>query len=697
MFVKLKERRGSANVSACICILLSLVLIFSGLQLYELTSVSASSQETADSASLSAEGEVAKFYFVANTADGAILAMNVTQLVTYAIGVVAACSGNVAVSSDMIANANKIGEARGKFSTKAKRALNTYQKALPALATASAARISVENNGSKSDYKGIAVLVPDEGDEIVSNESDLDASGQDVESNIGSLQDKGEEVAEAEKEINKLKEEAYRLDCGDNPGYCLYERASSLSTLDASENPFYASPDTWDFNVAFERSLNYFENRASIENPNAQTTAREKSRSYLRKDYYNYCALKMQEAKNLGKGDSELYIWPDIYHEKNGFRNSERYRERIYPVTQTGDTEIMHSNAGMSCASGYGWLGSCADYDDGDFEQCSVCEFSTNNTGNIGSATTNTTSGFEHYFHKIAKLAKEFREKSAEFNEGLDELKSLGESFFSKLTSFFKAAKEARIQVNPPGRDGAVSIAADTRDVVGQTSFANTFMTATKPLGTRVAFSGAVLEVDSHDSGASLICERIAGMADSSSNSPIAQAWKSAVYAFADGTQAVKGAFANAGNSAAVRALLSSAGGKWAIDSLSSFADGLGLEPADFGAYKPVIASTASVVKDSSSTFARKYSQLQEATLANTNSGTSALSTLTNSLREKVDGLLTDSTLSIGSADFPIIGKFNFEVDFDSSLVSTGKEMVNVAINNIEDIYARNGSQKTWQ
>ena len=102
---KLRDKSGSASASAGVCILLSLALIFSGLQLYEVTSVSASSQETADTASLSAESEVAKFYFVAKTADGTVLAMNVTQLVTYAVGVVAACSGNVAMSADMIGKA----------------------------------------------------------------------------------------------------------------------------------------------------------------------------------------------------------------------------------------------------------------------------------------------------------------------------------------------------------------------------------------------------------------------------------------------------------------------------------------------------------------------------------------------------------------------------------------------------------------
>lgn len=694
---KLVETKGSVSVAACVCVLVSLALIFSGLRLYEITSTSASSQEVADASSMAAENEVAKFTTVANAADATVLTMNIAQLITYSVGVVAACSGNVATSGEFISKANEIGQARAKFSTRAKKALNTYQKGLSTLAALSASRVARENGGQQSSVCGFAILIPESGEEIVSDESGLNSTSEDLENNIGDLQEKGSEVAEKEKKINELKEEGYKLDCGANPGYCLYERASSLANLSANKNPFYASPDTWDFNVAFERSLAYYQDRADQENPKSYASEREKARSYLRVDYYSYCYKKLDEAKKSGVDGSGLYSWPVIYHEKDGFRASERYRESIYPVTLKDGKKVMHSARELSCASGYTYLASCADYDNGNFQQCDTCEFSTNNVGNIGSATTNTKIGFEYYFQRLAKLAREYQDKRSTFDDDLSELKDLGKSFFDKLSDFFSAAKNARIRFSPPGKDGAISVVLDKSDVAQNTSFASSFISTSTSLGERLAFGGSKLEIDESDSGVSLICERVASLANTNSNSPVASAWKSAAFAFADGTLAIRQAFSNAANSSSVKTLTHSAGGKWALNFMSQFASSLGLDGADLGAYKPVIVSTKSIVESSDSVFATKFASLQEATLKNSNSATTPLSYLTTEIEERANDFLPEPKLVIGKVDLPILGEIDLSTTFDSAENEYERDRLRKAIDDIEDVYASVGGKTTWQ
>ena len=49
---KLKSNNASASFGACVSIMLSLVMMFSGIRLYQITSISASAQESADASAL---------------------------------------------------------------------------------------------------------------------------------------------------------------------------------------------------------------------------------------------------------------------------------------------------------------------------------------------------------------------------------------------------------------------------------------------------------------------------------------------------------------------------------------------------------------------------------------------------------------------------------------------------------------------
>ena len=685
MIDKLKQTKASASFMAAVSVMLSVVLMFSGIRLYQVTTIAASAQESADAAVVSAEGEVAKFYTIANTADTAILCMNATQYVMWGASVVMACTGNVAGSAEMLANANRVGSARTNFSTKAKQGLNAYQTALPLIAASKGSSLISENQLEGDDAKGVAVLVPMKGENINVNTDELDSAAEDAGNAVSEAQKRGEELKNLSDAMDAKKTRAYQLDCGDNPSYCLYERAKSLANMPGGSNPYYASADSWDFNVAFDRSLAYFNARYESENPSAQSSVREQSRSYLRKDYYAWAAKKMQECKT--GGSNSLYNWPDIYHDARGFRGSERYFETIYPITFKDDEMIMHSNSALPCAEGAEEFGSCADYDEGDFVQCPECEFSTSNTGNIGSATTNTETGFEHYFQEICKLKSEYDEAKQKYDEESEKMKGSVDDANEKMGNFLSAAKKARISVSPPGREGAVLLSI-TEHANKSSSVTNLFVSQNSNQGTTFSVSGSKLEVDENESGFALIAKRL----KSSGTGAGAQVWNSTLDGFCSGK-----AVSSSEISRQVGGGVLSNIGSYAMDKLGKTLDAAGLAPADWSGKKPIIVNTDEVVATEVDSFARTFKQAQ----STARSASAASTDFSDSMKAlsdvKIDSIFSGSSVDIVSVDVPIIGKVSITVDVGDVLSTNSKNVVNSSIDKICALSPSSSQARSWK
>ncbi len=688
MIKKLKSIKASASFGVAVSVMLSLVLMFSGIRLYQITSSSASAQETADASVLGAEAEVAKFYTVANAADTAILTMNATQYVMWGAAVVMACTANPAGSAEMIAQANKVGSARTKFSVNAKKGLNAYQTALPFLAAARSSSLTNSNQLEGDNAKGVAVLVPLQGTKININSDELDSKQGDVEGSMDEVQKRGEELKRLSDDMDDKNSRAYQLDCGDNPGYCLYERAGSLADMPAGSNPFYSSADAWDFNVAFLRSCAYFNARQSAENPYSQTSVRERSRSFLRKDYYAWVSQKMQEKKNENFDPNSLYDWPEIYHNAQGFRESERYYESIYPITEDDGKLMMHSNAALKCASGYQRLGSCADWDEGSFEQCEECEFSTSNTGNIGSATTNTLSGFEHYFQEIRKLKGEYDEAKRKYDEESEKMRDNVNDANGKLGDFLSAAKRARINVEPPGRDGAIYMSMTTHSQNSNT-ISNAFVSSTRDVGDTFAVSGAKLEVDPNESGLALVAKRLKCQGGGAG----ASIWNSILDNFGQGQGVGAGTISeNAGGNKSRNAV-----GTYANDLLEKTLDAAGLRPADWSGKKPVIVNTEKVVENESDSFAKVFKSAQSTARKAAAPSTDFADCLSSLSNTKLDEMFSSSTVDVASVDVPFIGKVGLTIDIGDLAAQASKELVNSSIDKIENVIMSNNNERSWK
>lgn len=678
IFGKITENKASASAGACVSIILSLALIFGGLRLYDITSTSASCQEMADEVALSASSQVAKFYNVANVADTAILGLNITQYSLYAASVVAACAGNIVLCEQLLSSATKIGNTRSNFSKSAIKGLGIYQQTLPALCSYNSYKVAYSNNEQGVKNSAINFLIPENGGSIGYNGENLDEYSEDIEGQMGEVEDLGSQLKDAEKKLNDIKEESYMLDCGYDPNYCMYERAKNLGNLKGDENPYFSSVDTWNYNSAYLRAYKYFQSRSKGENPQLQNTEREKSRSYLRLDYYKYVISKIEDTFKLPKDENDNYGWAEIYHEKDGFRRSERYTEVIYPITENNGKKYMHSNLNMKCAKGAILTGSCKDFDDGGFEQCPNCEFSTNNTGNIGSAVTNTKVGFDYYYHKIKSLKQDYDKECEKVNEMFEKLKNKANETRDKIFSFLSEAAKARIKVTPPGRVGTISILESKSD--GNSRFFDNapFVTSNFDLGSRVAISGAKLQKDDNESGISLVLDRIK---PKSSKNATSKFLSSSVEAIEQG-----------GNSAekSVKKLLegqnlgknSGRGERWASSIFDGLGERLGLDPADWSAYKPVLENSSVISHVDNGKFASTFSSISDQLKSTSSPNTDIISALKDYAIDQSKSKLDQSLINIGTfnesddrgsliVDFK--GIFN---DISSSVIEEGIDSI---------------------
>ena len=693
---KLIEERASASVVFGISILLSLSLIFSGLQLQRILSKSATIQDCADSASLSGQSQVEKFYAAVSFADTALLTLNIVQVSLYATGIVAACAGQAPTSAKLLSNAGKVGSARKKFCEQAKNGLTAYQNALPAIIAATSSKLCQLNASADEKYWGMCVPVPLKGKKVTLNYENVDKVANNFEDGMEDVQNKGVALRKAEEQCDKLKEEAYMLDCGNMPNFCLYERAQKLADMSHVSNPYYSSPDSWNFDVALRRSLAYFENRAQNESPQSFDNIREQSRSYLRKDYYNYAIQEIKESLADSSRGDKSHIWPDIYHEKDGFRSSSRYAQSIYPVTEKEGVRKMHSNVNLACASSWTYLASCKDFDEGEFEKCEFCEFSTANTGNIGSATTNTLTGFEHYFHKIGDLNRRYVELEDGLDQQFDEMKKSASSAIDKLKQFAKEAYGARFYTYPPGAEGCIAIVSD-----GSTGNIddNDFVAFAKHklnFGTHNAISASKLKKDDNSKGSNAVANKISSICGSALDD-IKDAWKRVAESLSSGQNAQKAGYSSASKSLCEGNSTGSTGGRWADGELQKVSGETSPQISDLTKYKAVLVNSSSVVENSESEFAKRFYDIQQAVRNSSTSSADLFSGMITQGEQNLIEKIDSSVISVTNVEIPLIGKLEINKEIPSDVADGAKTRVSEVAEKIRSGVRQVSGVKPWQ
>ena len=248
-----RDEDGFTTVGVALALLVTLALVFTSAQVYRVSSASADVQDVADAAALAAENEVAEFMIAVRVCDAVVLSLSLTGAATAGLGVAALCTPATAGASEVLLKAARnVVEARDEFAEKAAAGLNRLQKALPFLAAANAASTASANDGGPmgASYVALAVLVPADGEELgVGAVEGAEGLVDDAEREADGIRQAAADAEEAAREANAWKERAFLRDCGDDPSYCMSERARTLAGMAGADNPRYASVDAWSFSV----------------------------------------------------------------------------------------------------------------------------------------------------------------------------------------------------------------------------------------------------------------------------------------------------------------------------------------------------------------------------------------------------------------------------------------------------------------
>lgn len=622
----LHEEDGFSTVGVALALLITLALIFSAAQVYEINSVSADVQEVADAAALAAENTVGEYCVVATLCDAIVLSLSLSSLCCLGLSVAAICTPVTAAAAETLFQAaQKLKQTHDNFSQRAIDALERLKELLPLVAAAKAASVIEKNSNTRSGvaYKGIAILVPWQTDAL---ETPSHEKGDEAFDAVIEKKDLVEQLgAEAEQEaqrMNAIKEEAYQADSGSETSYCMYERAKKLAPQMAeSQNPFYTSSETWGFDIALDRALAYYWVRGEYEHPNGNSTE-ERARSALRKHFYNFAALTLENGYvDDTEGAYEAYF-PRLPKNIDEMKQTSLYTVVRYPISKKADGKlIMHAFDGcpryqQDEKAGKGSLKQL----DGDpsFETCPECQFTLESVGKIAAASTSIENGFEHYYRKVAELAQAYTEVREAFEESSQELKAKSQELFDTVERAFEEAKAGRIKIDPPGKFGAIAFVITSQP--GTSNFMSDFVTSTGGFSTRAALSGATLVPESTESGKTVINDLLAGYADSSTNAVTRPAqivldlWSGLLKGYSEGQASLVASLASAIDSLP---LASESGlGQWAANCFASGLSELGLEPIDLSPQKAVLVNTAHILRADESNFSARLLSAKERVLS---------------------------------------------------------------------------------
>ena len=486
-----RDEEGSTTAGMAVALLVTLSLLFSAAQVYRIHAAGAEVQEVADAAACAALNPVAEFMVAVRVADAAVLSLTLLGDIAYGAGVVALCVPPAAeLGSQLVSAGQKVIKARDAFSQKACEGLEALQRALPFLAAANGAAVAAAN-GEGSGYAAMALLLPGEGSSIASGASAVEESMEEaVEAGKGELAEAASRAEEAARAAEEARARGFARDCGDNPSYCMYERAGRLAGLSGADNPLFASVDSWSFSVPLERARVYYRERLLSERPGSDS-AEEQARSALRKRFYAYAISELREAFVHETADSFSASFPRFPRNIEQMRATRLYTEPVYPVAVDGELPVMHAWDGCPEAGLVDYYGSAEEWESGSFETCPACKFTASALGSVASASTSIDNGFEYHYDAVAQAAADYQKARADAEPLSRAAKGKAEGLLNEVLAALGDAGAFRIKADPPGAAGCIAFVVSTG-----TSEPTAFESAFAPsgtLGTRAAVSAATL------------------------------------------------------------------------------------------------------------------------------------------------------------------------------------------------------------
>lgn len=615
---------GFTTLGMVLALLISLSLMFGAARVYRVESAAADVQNVADAAALAAENQVASFYTAAQVCDAIVLSLALTGVVAAGLGVAALCTPATAVLSDkLIDGARTVFQARDRFARKAAGALDRLQKLLPFLAAAQAGAVVQANSGggSRASYTGCAVLLPTEGEPVrVGNLDGTQEMMDGIDGQREGISEAAREAEESAKEADGHKMRAYMADCGNAPGYCMFERAESLGGLSGLQNPYFGSVDAWSFSVALERAQRYYPRRLEQEHPRDDSVA-EQSNSALRVRFYTYACKRVAQGyvheDATGSFDADFPLLPRNTDE---MRSTDLYTEQVYPITVNSEGKAtMHAWSGCPAmhAQQYAGLGSARQWEMEQMEKCPVCEFSAVSVGSVAAASTSIGNGFEYHYDIVAEEARAYQQARERYTPAAEAVKQPVRDLMKRLSDLLSSAVSARISVSPPGRTGAVALVVDIRGVPADSFFPSSFVRSGATLGPRAAISAATLAKDDADDTGTVLSSLFDGFAADADGfgfgglKVIVHLWSSLLGAYAGGQDTFEQGVREAIDS--IPFASASGLGTWAADALADVVKTAGLQPADLSAFKPVTVNSYHVLSHDAGDFSQTLLQIKVA------------------------------------------------------------------------------------
>ncbi|MBR0405533.1 MAG: molybdenum cofactor biosynthesis enzyme [Eggerthellaceae bacterium] len=615
------DERGFTTTSMVLSLLITLSLLFTAAQVYRIQSASAEVQDVADASALAAQNQVAEFMILVRFCDAAVLSLSLTGLVVTGLGVAALCTPVTAELSEALIEAGKrIISARNTFSERSSKALEKLQEALPYFSAACAASVAAANNADSSgaNYLGCAILVPFEGEPI---EADVgkkaEELAEDVEGEADEIREDAERAEEAAQEAEKCKLRAFMRDCGDNPDYCMYERAFHLAGMTGLDNPLYESVDAWSFSVALNRAQSYYSARLAQEVPESPSVG-DQARSALREHFYRYANELMAEGFVVEDEDSFEAYFPRLPSNTSEMRSTSLYTDSVYPVTEDVEqtvseyeeggeviTEVleesyyvMHAWSGCPLAGAPIFYGSISQLEAGDFRTCPACEFGAASMGKVAAASTSVPNGFEYHYRALADEAEAYEKARREAQEPKEKVeRSVGE-LFDELVEALKETAGKRISSKPPGSYGAIAFVVNAGSTSTSGGFASSFVPGGASLGPRAAVAAATLVDEGSAEGRTVLNSALDNLKEGGgfavgAAGMVLDAWSWLVVAYSNGQSALADAIEEGLNGLP---LVGASGlGTWAAGKLEGAIEAVGLQPTEVGALKPVLVNSGHV------------------------------------------------------------------------------------------------------
>lgn len=680
------DEDGFSTVGVALALLLTVSLVFTAAQVYELDSASADVQDVADAAAMASENVVAEFYLVASVCDAVILSLSLCSIACLGLGVATACIPFTAAFSEAFFKASQeLGSARNDVSRTASEGLNRIQRLIPYLSIAKAAQVCSSNNRSDgARYVGVVVLSPMESDEL---EGDSFPEADDALDEFGEQRDElseaSKEAEEAAREANEWKQKAFEADSGSKDGYCMYQRALTLAGMKGTSNPFFSSVETWSFDVALKRAKAYYKKRLRLEKPQDSSMA-EGARSSLRKRVFRYAKSKMKEGFVHETDASFSAYFPLLPRNTSEMRQTELYTESRYPITSDDKgVRMMHAWSGcpVSKSAVSVGKGSISQMESGSFETCPECGFKASSMGKVLSASTNIDNGFEHYYRIVASAAKEYEKAKNRLAPEKEKAESLADSLFAKVGESLKEATGRRIEVKPPGRKGVVAIVADlSRGTSG--SFSSSFVESSGSLGPRVALSSACLLKEESEEGKTVISSFLDGLSGQSGAlvgpmSLVLEMWSGILSGYSEGQDALVSSVRKVVDS--IPFASESGLGEWAESKLTALIESVGLEKPELRAAKAVLVNSGDVLPGMDTSFSARLLSLKRMA-QNSEDGTlfsGALSQVERSALESVSSFGEEIELGSikifnGALEIPLVVSLpGFAKDYLGGLVSS--------------------------